>query len=206
MVELNEDGSPIPETAQTYVFLRASSAGQSERKGKGTEGKIVINDLVLSDQQVAELSKQYNVKPLPGRYWYDALSGLYGVVGYPAFGFMLPGHQLGKLKPSASQGNSKVFINGRELPLEEYTVWSQLVGSWIQPGKYWLDAAGNAGQEGNPTPLINLYAAARQSAAGGKGGGGDNFWTSRFSAGNSDSDGSRGYVSVPGHGPVGYGF
>jgi len=120
--------------------------------------------------------------------------------------YMLPYHQFGKLKQGASHGNSKVFVNERELPLAEYTVWSQLVGSWIQPGKYWLDATGNAGQEGNPTPLINLYTAAQQNAARGKSEGGDNFWTSRFSAGNSDSDGSRGYVSVPGYGPVGYGF
>jgi hypothetical protein len=34
----------------------------------------------------------------------------------------------------------------------------------------------------------------------------DNFWSTRFSAGNYDSGNQRGYVSVPGHGPVGYGF
>jgi len=40
----------------------------------------------------------------------------------------------------------------------------------------------------------------------GGGGGGDNTWSTRFSAGNYDNDNSRGYVSVPGYGPVGYGF
>ena len=34
----------------------------------------------------------------------------------------------------------------------------------------------------------------------------DNFWSSGLGAGNYDSDNQRGYVNVPGHGPVGYGF
>ena len=40
----------------------------------------------------------------------------------------------------------------------------------------------------------------------GQGGSGDNFWSTRFSAGNYDSNNQRGYVSVPGYGPIGYGF
>ena len=41
---------------------------------------------------------------------------------------------------------------------------------------------------------------------GGSGGGGDNFWSSMLGAGNSNADNTQGYVSVPGYGPVGYGF
>jgi len=118
---------------------------------------------------------------------------------------MLAGHEFGKLDRKASNGNTGVIINGRELPQSEWVVWSQLLGYWIQPGSYWLDQNGNAGYEGNPIPVVNLYVAAQRNAYTG-GGGGDNFWTSRFSAGNYDSGGQRGYVSVPGHGPVGYGF
>ena len=81
-----------------------------------------------------------------------------------------------------------------------------MLGYWIQMGSYWLDEKGNAGYEGNPTPLVNLYLAARQNAYQGRGSTGDNFWSSRFSAGNYDSGNQRGYVSVPGYGPVGYGF
>lgn len=208
MVEMSNDGRPIPETAQTYVFSRGSSPASSPRqKEQRADGKVIINGLVLTEAQIAGLAKTYGVKALPGNFWYDTRSGLYGVVGYPAFGFMLPGHQFGTLKRDASQGNTTVFVNGRELPLAEYTVWSQMVGSWIQPGKYWLDAQGNAGYEGNPAPVINLYALARQNSYRGQGGrGGDNFWSSRFSAGNSNADNSQGYVSVPGYGPVGYGF
>ena len=208
MVELSDNGSPIPETAQMYVFRKGSSSeSSSQRTGQKSEGKVIINNVVLTSGQVAELTNTYGTKPLPGNYWYDARSGLYGVVGYPAFGFMLPGHRFGTLKRDASHGNTNAFVNGRELPLAEYTVWSQMVGSWIQPGMYWLDSQGNAGYEGNPAPVINLYVLAQQNSYRGQGGsGGDNFWSSRFGAGNSNADNTQGYVSVPGYGPVGYGF
>ena len=173
--------------------------------GGSSEG-ITINGTTLSDSEVAELERAYRVKPQPGRYWYDANSGLYGVVGFPSFGFMLPGHNFGKLSRSVSNGDTGIVINGRELPQVEWAIWSRLLAYAIQPGSYWLDANGNAGHQGNPIPIVNLYVAARQNAYRGGAGGGDNFWSSRFSAGNFDSGNTRGYVSVPGYGPVGYGF
>ena len=127
------------------------------------------------------------------------------MVGYPAFGFMYAGQNYGKLKRNASNGQTGVILNGRELPQTEWAVWSQIIGYWIQPGSYWFDQNGNAGYEGSPIPVVNLYAAAMQNAYS-RSGGSDNFWSSRFGAGNFDSGNQRGYVSVPGHGPVGYGF
>ncbi len=171
-------------------------------------GEIVINSGRLDRGQIDEMTQAYGAPPRPGRYWYDAKSGLYGVFGHQAFGFMLPGHAHGRLDPRASRGDTKVFVNGRELPRTEWAIWSSLLGYPIMPGSYWLDGNGNTGYEGFPQPTDNLYLAAQRNAAGarGAGGGGDNFWSSRFSAGNSDSGGTRGYVSVPGYGPVGYGF
>jgi hypothetical protein len=166
---------------------------------------VIINGLTLSAKQIAEFEALYGAKPQSGNYWYDTVSGLYGVMGYPAFGFMFSGHDYGTLNMNASNGNTGVFINGRQIEMNEYAVWSQILGTWIQPGFYWLDEFGNAGYEGIPIPLWNLYAAAQQNAYSGSGTG-DNFWGSRFGAGNYDSGGQRGYVSVPGHGPVGYGF
>lgn len=64
---------------------------------------------------------------------------------------------------------------------------------------------GKVGEE-NSIAVVNLFAAARKNSYSGQGGGGNNFWSSRFGAGNSSADGSQGYVSVPGYGPVGYGF
>ena len=212
-----EDQGDSEGLSETLIFQRlehdpkagpseTSTPTESQSVEVDRKGDVVINGVVLSDNQLEEFEKTYKSKPLSGRYWYDTRSGLYGVLGFPAYGFMMPGHQYGKLESNVSNGNTGVFVNGRELPESEWAVWSQLLGYLIQPGSYWLDADGNAGYEGNPMPTENLYAAAQRNAYRGAGGGGDNFWSSRFSAGNYDSGNQRGYVSVPGYGPVGYGF
>ena len=168
--------------------------------------KVIINDLELNEIQLNEIETKYGVQPKVGNYWYDSKSGLYGVVGYASFGFMLPGHDFGELRQDASNGNTNVIVNGRELPKNEWMVWSYVLGYYIQVGNYWFDHQGNAGYIGNPIPTVNLYLAAQQNYYTGQGSAGDNFWSTRFSAGNSDRGNTRGYVSVPGHGPVGYGF
>ncbi len=192
-------------SAETLVFQKVNESSTSSRGAQG-DSRIIINGQELSKGQIRELIDAYATEPLPGNYWYDARSGLYGAVGFPAYGFMRPDHKFGSVDRKASKGDTGVFINGRELPLSEFTVWSYIVGSWIQPGAYWLDHQGNAGNEGNPTPVINLYTAAQQNSYTGRGSGGDNFWSTRFSAGNYNEDNSQGYVSVPGYGPIGYGF
>ena len=164
--------------------------------------QVRINGAAVSKEQLTELESIYGVRPVPGDYWYDARSGLYGVTGQPSVGFMLPGHELGALERNVSAGNTSVIVNGRELPQLEWMLWSQMLGSPILPGSYWLDQDGNAGYEGNPYPVVNLLMAAQQQTAGG----GNNIWSTRFSAGNYDSGNQRGYVNVPGHGPIGYGF
>ncbi len=167
---------------------------------------IIINGKEITKDQIQEIRTRYGVEPRPGNYWYDAVSGLYGVTGYPSYGFMYPGHNFGTLIRNCSGGNTGVIINGRELPQLEWAVWSSILGSYIQPGNYWFDSQGNAGYVGFDVPVVNLFAAARQNSYRGQSSGGDNFWSSRFGAGNSSADGSQGYVSVPGYGPVGYGF
>jgi hypothetical protein len=212
-----EDRSERNKSYEALVFNRlepratasqnkTSTSGKTKSQAAGVKDKVIINDVELSEKQIAELEQIYKVKPLPGDYWYDARSGLYGVAGFQAYGFMLAGHAFGKLEKNASNGNTGVFINGRELPQPEWLIWCQLLGYIIQPGRYWLDGNGNAGYEGNPIPTENLYMAAQRNSYRGSGTGGDNIWSSRFGAGNYDSGNQRGYVSVPGYGPIGYGF
>ncbi|UCH65988.1 MAG: hypothetical protein JSW63_02310 [Ignavibacterium sp.] len=191
------------DNAEIWVFQRQ---GEETASIKNENEEVIINGITLTDEQVSELEEMYSAKPLPGNYWYDTNSGLYGVVGYAAYGFMFAGHEFGELDSNASNGDAGVFVNGRQLPQIEWAVWSQLLGYIIQPGRYWLDENGNAGYEGNPIPTENLYAAAQRNSYGGSVGGGDNIWSTRFGAGNYDSNNQRGYVSVPGYGPVGYGF
>jgi hypothetical protein len=181
-------------------------SGMSVNNNIGTIDDIIINNIVLSGEQIKEIKNRYGIEPKPGNYWYDSFSGLYGVTGYPSFGFMYPGHNFGTISIDASAGNTGVIINGRELPQLEWAVWSNILGYYIQPGNFWLDSQGNAGNVGNNIPVVNLFVAARQNAYSGKGGSGDSFWSSRFGAGNSNADNTQGYVSVPGYGPVGYGF
>jgi len=208
MMETDEYGNADYSTVQNLVLQRQANTPQeipNKEDKQEKKGDVVINNKALTQEQIDEIQSTYGVKPLPGNYWYDAKSGLYGVVGFQAYGFMLPKHNFGTMDRNASNGNTGVFVNGREIPVAEYAVWSSMVGNWIQPGSYWLDSNGNAGYEGNPIPVINLYQAAKQRAYRGSGGG-DNQWNTRFSAGNSNADNSAGYVSVPGYGPVGYGF
>ena len=205
MIENDFTGMPIPSTAQTLILQRIEIGNQQQNAEKASD-QVIINNLPLTQEQIDEFEQIYGLKPRPGNYWYDSKSGLYGVVGYPSYGFMLPGHNFGELSPDASHGCTGVIVNGRILPQSEWMVWSYILGYWIQPNSYWLDHMGNAGIVGVEIPLVNLFVAAQQNQYTGKGGSGDNFWSTRFSAGNYDSDNQRGYVSVPGYGPVGYGF
>jgi hypothetical protein len=176
---------------------------QDHVAGEGGGGAAIhVNDHELGSDEIEQLQATYGVPPTPGRYWYDRRSGLYGVAGQAGMGFMLPGHEFGELDRSCSAGNTGVLVNGRELPNLEWMLWSQILGAAIHPGGYWLDANGDAGIEGNPMPLVNFVQAAAASA----GMGSNNIWSSRLGAGNYDQGGKRGYVSVPGHGPIGYGF
>ena len=193
-------------TKPRILFLILMAAVLASCGGGGDP--VVINGDELSAAQIEKFEKRYGAKPAPGEYWYDRRSGLYGNSGGPAAGFMHPGHDYGELSAGASGGGTDVFVNGRELPPQEWASWSMLFGSAVAPGRYWLDETASYGVEGLNRPLGNLLLvlAARIRAGGGAGGAKDNFWVSRFSAGNSTADGSAGYVSVPGIGPVGYGF
>ncbi|MEL7538236.1 MAG: hypothetical protein AAFM91_14410 [Pseudomonadota bacterium] len=204
LYQVDASGSPVPGEKRQLRFSREGAGGVASGPRPASAASVSINGRPLSTQDRQALTAQYGVEPRPGNYWYDSNSGLYGVVGHQAFGFMRPGHNFGPMPANVSNGNTKVYINGRELPQGEWLIWSYMLGTPVMVGSYWLDASGNAGYAGNPMPIVNLYAISRQNQYNGRGGSGDNFWSTRFSAGNSDGD--RGYVSVPGYGPVGYGF
>ncbi len=134
-----------------------------------------------------------------GDYWYDRACGAWGPWGGQTQGFLPPGLDLGAPLPiDASGGATPVIVNGRALHPLDVAALNQIlsrVGAQCLPGRWTLDANGNLGVENGPV-LVNLYAL--QVA-----GGGDNYWSSRFSAGN--ESGGFGYVSLPGGGSVSYG-
>ncbi len=82
-----------------------------------------------------------------------------------------------------------MLINGRRLTTTEVDYLARLVQQPIQPGRYWLDASGNAGLEGGPA-LVNLLRVAQRNRAGG---------TSKFHrgwGGTYSSDGNCYYIST----------
>ena len=173
--------------------------------------EIKINDYVLTQEDVSHIKKIYGVDPLPGFYWYDTRSGVFGLIGGPAAGVMYPGHLFGTLSSTASNGRSGVFINGRQMQQSEAVVLARLFG-YPQPipGKYWLDANGDLGILGYALPFGNVYFAISQSQVS-RNTSGSNFWTQGlYSGGNyytgSNGRPSQGYVSVPGYGPISHGM
>jgi hypothetical protein len=122
---------------------------------KPAHNPVIINGVRLSDDKAKALEKQYGIRILPGEYWYDKMCGAWGFRGGPAAGLILPFLELGgPLQPNASDGNTNVFINGRELHLLDVVALQQITP--VYRGRYWVDAQGNIGFEGGPA-LINLW-------------------------------------------------
>lgn len=110
---------------------------------------VLVNGIALSDAEVAFLSRIYG-DIATGRYWYDPVSGLYGLEGGPATGRIQANLRLGgPLRADASGGGSGVFVNGRELSPAERARMKARSG-FVPAGRYWLDPRGRGGIEGGP--------------------------------------------------------
>jgi hypothetical protein len=155
---------------------------------------VFINGRELSPEQVAMIAAADRWRPVPGRYWYDSRSGAWGVEGREAGGFLMPGHDFGPLAEDASNGNTGVFINGREIASIEVVRLQQILGVVYQ-GRWWLDGgSGDFGLEGSPMPIVNLVSAMQSQPSGQRSG--DNRRCSVPACGN--DDGKSGYVDVGG--------
>jgi len=151
--------------------------------------KVFINGNELSSQEVGAIAATYHRMPVAGRYWYDTISGAWGVEGWPPAGFVMPGYDFGPIAEDASNGDTGVVINAREITRIEVERLQQILGV-VYPGRWWLDGrTWNFGLEGDPMPVGTLR------GAGGSGNS-DNFGCSRV--GCSNSDGHFGYVGVDG--------
>ena len=156
----------------TWIWLLlvlGLAGGPGKAHAQNAPRQTIVNGKPLTEQQKAEFVRMYGSPPLGGNFWYDARSGLWGVVGKEAFGVLRPGHDYGGLSPTASAGTTGVFINGRQINIAEAIYLRALLGS-VLPGRWWLDGAtGYFGLEGSTIPVGNLLAAARaaQAARGG---------------------------------------
>ena len=157
---------------------------------RGTEAQpvaVVINGETLDPQTLASLQAA-GAQPQPGDYWYDDRCGAWGYAGQGTAGFVRAGLGIGgPLSADASNGDTDVFVNGRELPLSDLQALQQL--GPVTPGRYWLDGEGNWGFEGGPAQG-NLVAAAKQT----NGGSGDNYYHSDTTGVSMNSAGGSGYI------------
>jgi hypothetical protein len=129
--------------------------------GRAADG-VTVNGVQITREKVQDIQKNYGIRIVNGDYWYDKLSGAWGYTGGPVMGQVYPFMDLGgPLKSNASNGNTGVFINGRELHILDVRALQQI--TVVIPGRYWCDAYGNMGFEGGP-PLVNLYVLAQQAA------------------------------------------
>lgn len=144
---------------------------------------VLVNGERLGDEALRQLESRFQATVPEGSYWYDKVSGAWGQQGGPAQGLTLPGLEVGgPLRADASNGNTGVFINGRELHYLDVVGLQQIAGA-VNPGRYWVDAQGNGGYEGGAA-VFNLRLMAQQAAAA-RGG----LWTTPGSAGVGESYG-----------------
>jgi len=176
------------------LALAATQAACAPPAAADTTG-VYVNGRELSTNQAQQLVALYHSQLIRGRYWYDARSGAWGLEGRETAGFLMPGYDFGPIAENASNGHTGVFINGRQLPYVEVAQLQAMFGA-VYPGRWWLDARGFFGVEGNPLPLGNLVAAIQSRRAASGRARGDNFWCSTTACGN--DNGSSGYVDVDG--------
>lgn len=166
----------------------AVTAGDAQGTG------VFVNEKELTREQTAALVQMYGAAPPPGHYWYDPRSGLYGYWGREAAGYIRTGHDFGALSPQASNGNTGVFINGREINMTEAGFFQTLFGVVYQ-GHFWLDGnTGNMGVDGNPTPLANLVQAMQRAQGSGSG---EYHWRDG-SGGVVGGEGNCTFAAIPG--------
>jgi hypothetical protein len=140
-------------------ITRGASSGAAPVTASAPGGRraVIINGVQLNDAELQAVEQRYRVRLQDGSYWYDRRSGAWGYRGGPTVGAAPPGLDLGgPLAADASNGNTGVFVNGRQLHLQEVLQLQQLL-PMVLPGRYWLDAAGNFGYEGG-FPLGNVCA------------------------------------------------
>lgn len=144
------------------VFEGVSTAGLLP----GSEsGAVIVNAVPLAEHELRRIDRILGTTPRPGRYWYDKVSGAWGLEGGPMLGVFYPGLVLGgPLRADASRGRTGVFVNGRELHQRDVDALSRFVQ--VLRGRWWVDAFGNFGPEGGPL-WGNLWVLARQRSASG---------------------------------------